>query len=191
MKPYMQSVAAFAVGTIITIFIAIAVWPKEPAPPTTLTYSSMKIDGRTLVGLYNGNFSKLNFTAAFNPANQRFFLSAGVLDSLDREVAAPNGLLSVLPGFNTFTGERLFAPYYLEHFRVNGHVQLQQLVALMAANPGGYLILDAADYKDIDANFTKNIYYKISAFKADRTRIGTNVLLRIMQLNPSPPGRLY
>ena len=188
MKINKATLTGLVVGLVVGVSAVLIVNPRPPQP----VYDSLRIDGNILKTLYNGNFSKMILDFQTASGSSKIDLLPGVYNSSGVLVAPPAGLLRVLTTGNTISGSRVLSGFSLEHNRIKNLLQLQTLVSIMNENAGGYLELSAADYKNIDPTDLTHIYYQITPFRSDGSRINTSSINpKVFQLDPCPPARPY
>lgn len=188
MKLQPQAFAGFAVGAIITIGVAMFFMPSKKDP----FYSAAKIDGNALKELYNAEFSELVLNFRYNISTSGFDLEPAAFNADRGSIEIRDKLLSVLSSGKNIAGDRTLVPISLEHNRVSELLQLKTLIEIVDANPDCYFILNPDDYDVVEASEHKYIYFKIVAYdKAGKEIDVSRIETRALQLNPSPPGRLY
>jgi hypothetical protein len=188
MKLSAQTVVGFIVGAFVAAGVVILLLPSTPS----LTFKSFRINGDPLRSLdATPNFARLTFSFS-NPTGSAIQIQPQITTTDNSQILTPRDLIVPLTRGVTLSGSRILdgSLYYIEHNTIHGYLQLQTLLSLLPR--GGYLELDADDYKNIDPRNTNYIYYKIKLFNSDNSsiNIGTRPI-RVIQLDPSPPAPAY
>ncbi|MGH2648114.1 MAG: hypothetical protein ACRDE8_11125, partial [Ginsengibacter sp.] len=162
--------------------------PKPPA----LSFKSFRINGDPLRTLdVTPNFARLTFSFS-NPTGSAVEASPQVTTTNGTQITIPRDLITPLTRSVSLSGSRILdgSLYFLEHNNIHHYLQLQTLLSLLPR--GGYLELDAGDYKDIDPRYTTYIYYRIKIFNSDGSAVSIgSTPVRVVQLDPSPPAQAY
>ena len=180
------------IGILATIALATAI-VLITTSDSRLTYNTFRIDGNGLKNLYGGDFSKLSFQ--FIIGGSKVDMQPVIYNRTRSRTSTPPGLWTSLGSGTVIPGSRILdgSLYNLEPSTLSNTRQLDILISLATANPGGYFEFIADKYEIIDPTKPTYIYYKIVGHKANNGGLMDirNIDPRALQLDPSPPAPAY